>query len=171
MGVHVCDHCGCRELPPIGELMGEHDRIMNLAWRIVEDPDAVNENGDPLKPELRRLLEMHATKEERALYPLLIESGDMEAGDRSVFEEEHRDLLALVDSDTFDAEGSNVLAAHIEAEENDLFPSTMFAFDDDAWALMDRVSSELLGEFGIEQMDYTVGAEREYDDLHEADLY
>lgn len=167
----MCDHCGCRELPPIGELMGEHDRIMNLAWRIVEDPDAVDEHGNPLKPELRRLLEMHAIKEERALYPLLIASGDMESEDRAAFEREHEELLALVDGDTFDAEGSNVLAAHIESEENDLFPSTMFAFDDEDWDRMNRVSRELFSEFGIEQMDYTIGAEREYDDLHEADRY
>lgn len=148
--------------------MDEHDRIMDLAWRVVEDPGATSADGTSIRDELRALLEMHATKEERALYPLLIESGDMESDARLVFEREHRELLELVDGDHFDADGSNVLAAHIEAEENDLFPNTMFGFDERAWEQMDRVSHELFHQFGIEHVHTgPSGHEREWDDLNE----
>lgn len=146
----MCDHCGCRDQPPIGELMDEHDRIMDLAWRVVTGPADDASGTSRVRAELRTLLEMHATKEERALYPLLIESGDMEPDDRTLFEQEHRDLLALVDELHLDTTGTNVLAAHIKAEELDLFPNAMFAFDDDAWDLMERVSHDLAHEFGVE---------------------
>lgn len=164
----MCDHCGCRDQPPIGELMDEHDRIMDLAWRVVEYPAALSDDGTSIRTELRTLLEMHATKEEQALYPLLIESGDMDVDDRVVFEREHRELLELVDGDNFDADGSNVLAAHIEAEENDLFPNTMFGFDDAAWERMDRVSHDLFHRFGVQHVHTgPSGHEREWDDLNE----
>ena len=129
--------------------MDEHDRIMSLAWRLVEDADAVGDTGDDARAELRTLLQLHAEKEERGLYPLLVDTGDMDTEDRRVFEQEHRELLALVDSADFDTQSSNMLAAHIKAEELELFPDTMFAFDDDAWGEMERVSHELLHEFGI----------------------
>lgn len=145
----MCDYCGCRDQPPIGELMDEHDRIMDLAWRVVTHADGVSAIGESARTELRDLLRMHAAKEEGALYPLLIASGDLEGTDRAVYEQEHRELLALVDASDFDADSSNVLAAHIEAEELELFPGTMFAFDDDDWAEMDRVRHEVLHTFGI----------------------
>lgn len=164
----MCDHCGCRDLPPIGELMDEHDRIMDLAWRVVEDPGGMNDAGGSIKAEFRALLEMHATKEERALYPLLIESGDMDGADRVDFEREHGELLQLVDADEFDADASNLLANHIEAEENDLFPNTMYAFEDADWERMNRVSHELFDEYGLEHVHTgPSGHEREWDDLHE----
>ncbi len=149
----MCDHCGCRDQPPIGELMDEHDRIMELAWRLVEALSASSASAgtshEDVRADLRTLLRMHAEKEERALYPLLVASGDMEAPDRVAFEQEHVDLLALVDSAEFDTRGSNLLAAHIKAEELELFPGTMFAFGDDEWEQMERVSHELFHEFGI----------------------
>lgn len=146
----MCDYCGCRDQPPIGELMDEHDRIMDLAWRVVKNPVVGSVTGDAARSELRTLLAMHAAKEEGALYPLLIASGDLEVTDRGAFEREHRELLALVDAADFDADSSNVLAAHIEAEELELFPGTMFAFDDDDWAEMDRVRHELFHQFGMD---------------------
>lgn len=145
----MCDHCGCRDQPPIGELMDEHDRIMELAWRLVDRPTEAGSSSDEVRIELRTLLAMHAEKEEQALYPLLVASGDMEAADRVLFEQEHVDLLALVDGAEFDTSGSNLLAAHIKAEELELFPGTMFAFGDEAWEQMERVSHELFHEFGI----------------------
>lgn len=146
----MCDYCGCRDQPPIGELMDEHDRIMDLAWRIVRNPTAGSATGDTARAELRTLLAMHAAKEERALYPLLIASGDLEVTDRGAFEREHRELLALVEDADFDADSSDVLAAHIEAEELELFPDTLGAFDDAAWDEMERVRHEVLHEFGVD---------------------
>ncbi len=146
----MCDYCGCRDQPPIGELMDEHDRIMDLAWRVVKHAEGGRAAGEAARAELRVLLEMHAAKEEGALYPLLIASGDLEGDDRQVYEREHRELLALVDDAGFDADSSNVLAAHIEAEELELFPETMFAFDDAAWDEMDRVRHEMSHRFGVD---------------------
>lgn len=146
----MCDHCGCRDEPPIGELMDEHDRIKSLARQVVENAGLDPTAADEVKAELRVLLAMHALKEERALYPLLVASGDMDPEDRLEFEREHRELLAFVDQGELDAAGCAVLSAHIEAEELDLFPFTMFGFDDRAWAEMDRVRHELFHSFGMD---------------------
>lgn len=146
----MCDYCGCRDEPPLDELMNEHDRIMGLVRHIVDDPAAVDADGTPLRAELRRLLVMHATKEERALYPLLIDYDELDEPTRAGYEREHEELLARVDSGRFGVEDSNVLAAHIQAEELELFPAARFAFDDDAWNRMTAVSHDLLREFGIE---------------------
>lgn len=145
----MCDYCGCRNQPPIGELMDEHDRILDLAWRITKHPEVGDVIGDAARSKLRALLEMHAAKEEEALYPLLIASGDLDDDDRAVYEREHRELLAAVDTAAFDAHASAALSAHIEAEEFELFPSTMSAFDDTAWAEMDRIRHEKFHAFGV----------------------
>lgn len=139
----MCDYCGCRDEPLIGELMDEHDRIMDLAWRIVRHPEVGSASGDAARAELRTLLQIHAAKEEAALYPLLMASGDLDVDDRDVFEEEHRELLALVDDADFDADSSTVLAEHIRAEELDLFPDTIDVFDDADWAEMARIHHEI----------------------------
>lgn len=145
----MCDYCGCRNQPPIGELMDEHDRIMELAWRVTRNVDSSTPAAVATRCELVDLLRMHATKEEQALYPLLIATGDLEADERADYEREHRELLALVESSTFDQTGSNTLAAHIEAEELELFPETMYAFDTAEWAEMDRVHHEVFHAFGV----------------------
>lgn len=129
--------------------MDERDRIMDLAWRLINAPDATTADGGSVRAELRSLLEMHALKEERALYPLLIESGDMQPDVREEFEREHRELLALVDGGGFSAEDSKILASHIEAEELELFPSSMFAFEERDWERMEKVSHDLFHEFDI----------------------
>lgn len=146
----MCDYCGCRDQPPIGELMDEHDRIMDLAWRVVNDPDGARSTGQTARAELVELLAMHAAKEERALYPLLIAAGELDPEDRGVFEQEHRELLAMVQDAGFDAHGSHVLAAHIEAEELGLFPDTVDVFDEADWVEMDRVRHEVFHEYGID---------------------
>lgn len=145
----MCDYCGCRDQAPIGELMDEHDRIMDLAWRITQGADPKGPMIASARDELVTLLAMHAAKEEAALYPLLIASGDLEADARSDFEREHRELLVLVEAFTFDRDDSNTLAAHIEAEELELFPATMAAFDDAAWHEMDRVRHDMFHRFGM----------------------
>lgn len=130
--------------------MDEHDRIMHLAWRVTQGGDPAGPMVVAAREELSKLLAMHAAKEEEALYRFLIASGDLEDDARAEFEREHRELLGSVGDRTFDRAASNALAAHIEAEELELFPSAMYAFDDEAWAAMDRVHHEMFHRFGMD---------------------
>lgn len=146
----MCDYCGCRDLPPIGELMDEHDSIMELAWKVVEHTTPDDASWRQAREELRVFLLQHATKEEIALYPLLTTSGDLSDDDREMLEEEHRSLLAMVDGGNFDRAGLNELAAHIQEEELGLFPGAMFAFTDSDWEEMETARHEVFHRLGIE---------------------
>lgn len=161
-GAAMCDYCGCRELPPIGELMDEHDSIMELAWKVAEHTIADEDAWRSAREELSAFLLRHATKEEIALYPLLTTSGDLTDGDRALLEEEHRRLLALVDTGAFDRDGCNELAAHIQEEELELFPGAMFAFTDDDWEAMERARHDVFHRLGIPHDDHDHG----HDEAH-----
>jgi hemerythrin-like domain-containing protein len=129
----MCDHCGCRAFPPIAELTAEHDDILSRAWDLAE---AARTGAQPSSVDLGRLLsllDVHVVKEETGLYPLLVAGSGLSDEQRAELEDEHRTLrLALVDG-AFDRRAYYALAAHIEAEEMELFPAAMFGFDDEEW--------------------------------------
>ena len=132
----MCDHCGCRSYPAIAELTDEHDTILALAWEVATG------TGEPrlrARAELLELLDRHVDKEERALYPLLVETGDLGTADREVLEAEHGHLRELLAEDSFDRQRYYELASHAEEEESELFPMAMFGFDDQDWQKMSEV--------------------------------
>lgn len=130
----MCDHCGCRSIPAIAELTAEHETILELAWATAEAhgrPDAL-----AAASRLLEVLEVHVAKEETALYPLLSDTGDLTEDSRRRFEEEHVEIRAALLAGSFDRNDYYALAAHAEAEENELFPVALFGFDDRDWADM-----------------------------------
>lgn len=142
----MCDHCGCRSLPQIAELTEEHDRILTLAWSVATGE---GENVAPARAELVALLDRHAAKEERALYPLLSETGDLQGDSRADLEDEHREIRRLLIDGNFDRSAYYQLAAHAEAEESELFPMAMFGFDAQDWEEMSRVQRAVDTEAGL----------------------
>lgn len=126
----MCDHCGCRDFPPIAELSAEHEEILRVAWEVAEHGGVAESDA------LLGMLAVHVAAEETALYPLLVAGGDLEAEHRAELEAEHAGLKAALLAGTFDRRTYYALAAHIEEEEMELFPAAMFGFDDDAWALL-----------------------------------
>lgn len=128
----MCDHCGCRTYPRIAELTDDHERILEVAWRIAEAHRA----GDDPKADreiLTGMLDAHVAREEDGLYPLLADTGDLSADVRDALEQEHRDLDSVLTTGQFDRRQYYALAAHIEHEEAELFPAAMFGFDDQQW--------------------------------------
>lgn len=145
----MCDHCGCRDYEPIAELTAEHDEIMNLARSVA----VATEDGlaDPLEVErLQALLELHTTKEEIGLYPLLLSTGDLEPEVCEAFENEHDDLHQMLTDGVFDQRQYNILVTHIEAEEYGLFPSAMYAFDAELWTKLSEAHHRAMHQLGIE---------------------
>lgn len=129
----MCDHCGCHDLPEVGELADEHEEILRRAWRVAEATGA----GRPVDPgelaALVDLLDRHAASEELGLYPVLAERGRLGADLWDQLEAEHRDLHELLANGRFDRAGYYALAAHIEVEECELFPLAMLGLDEDDW--------------------------------------
>lgn len=134
----MCDHCGCRSFGAISELSAEHDRILVLAWDVAEATRQGTAPSDGARDQLLSLLERHVLKEETGLYPLLRAADSLDDDTSDALESEHRELdLLLTSGGRFDRLAYLALAAHIEQEEMELFPSAMFAFEDDDWDSID----------------------------------
>src|SRR3546814_19468823 len=109
----MCDHCGCHEYAPIGDLAKEHETILELAWRIAEAP-----TPDPaVVAALLAVLDPHVEKEELGLYPALLASGDLEVSSAAQLEDEHTEIREALTTGTFDRRASFAPARHIAAEE------------------------------------------------------
>lgn len=130
----MCDHCGCRSFGPIAELTADHEAILRLAWTVAESARSGAVPDSACVAELAALLDVHVTKEESGLYPVLVRGGDLSEERGDALEDEHRVLRAALAGGAFGRRDFYALAAHIEEEEMELFPAAMFGFDDDAWA-------------------------------------
>jgi hypothetical protein len=126
----MCDHCGCHEYAEIAELAGEHERILDLAWRAAEHAD------EAARAELVPLLALHVAKEESGLYPQLLAAGALEPDVVAALEAEHTTIDAQVAGPRWNRVAFYELAAHIEQEEMELFPAAMFGFDDGDWVTL-----------------------------------
>jgi len=133
----MCDHCSCRQHRAIAELSTEHEQILEVAWALSEQQRETGRGDGPLRDRLARMLSIHVEAEETALYPLLVDTGDLAPAARDDLEDEHRDLAQALTAGTFDRRAYYELATHIEEEELELFPLAMFGFDDDDWAVLE----------------------------------
>jgi hemerythrin-like domain-containing protein len=133
----MCDHCSCRQHRAIAELSTEHEQILEVAWALSEQHRETGVADGPLRDRLARMLGVHVEAEETALYPLLVDTGDLDPTRRDGLEGEHTDLATALIGGTFDRNAYYELAAHIEEEEMELFPLAMFGFDDDDWAVLE----------------------------------
>lgn len=132
----MCDHCSCRDNPPIAELSAEHEEILAVAWALSERHRTTGTADGPLRDQLMAMLDVHVHAEEAALYPLLAGCGDLDGTTWERLEDEHAELGAALRDGTFDRRAFFELATHIEEEELELFPMAMFAFDDHDWAVL-----------------------------------
>lgn len=139
----MCNYCGCRAFPLIGQLTEEHETIANTAGRLrraIVDGDA---HPTAALDELLALLVPHTTTEESGLFAELRAEGSLAEAVEKLCAE-HDDIhgvLATVDRTAPDWPA--VLAAldrlhrHIDNEEHGLFPASVVALPIDAW---DRVT-------------------------------
>lgn len=133
----MCDHCSCRQHRAIAELSTEHEQILDVAWALSEQHRETGVGDGPLRDRLARMLGVHVEAEETALYPLLVDTGDLDPARRDGLEGEHSDLAVALMGGTFDRRAYYELAAHIEEEEMELFPLAMFGFDEDDWSVLE----------------------------------
>ncbi len=132
----MCDHCGCREYPPIAELTADHVVILELAGRLAADTEASRPVDHEARDRLLPLLRSHAAKEELGLYALLIAQGEAEEGAYDHLEGEHREVMDAIEAGRFGHLEHYALQRHIEEEEEGLFTRSTFWFDGDTWDRM-----------------------------------
>nr|WP_030498893.1 hemerythrin domain-containing protein [Micromonospora purpureochromogenes] len=139
----MCNYCGCREFPLIGQLSAEHEAIANAAGRL---RGAVRAGGPDALVALDALLALlmpHTATEEDGLFVELRAEGSL-AGAVAKLCAEHDDIHGVLGGvDRADPDWPAVLAAldrlhrHIDNEEHGLFPAAVIALPIPAW---DRIT-------------------------------
>lgn len=143
----MCQYCGCHEITTIGELMDDHVEIRNLTGRIeaaVRDDE--REEAVRLLRELERRFGVHNTVEEAGLYLAMTRFPEHEDKAATLYDEHDAldavidDILATQEQGRLDAvdfcpllREFDILVAHIDHEENGLFPAAAVALDSDDW--------------------------------------
>jgi hemerythrin-like domain-containing protein len=142
----VCEHCGCRQVAPIAELMDEHTALLDEAYDVRK---ALGE-GEPGRAMglLRTLvghLDQHVRREETGIFPALRGSGEF-IDEVDALESEHRDLDAALEG--LDVHASDfaqrvtdllhTLDLHVERENLGVFPVAVVTLGADGWNTVDR---------------------------------
>ncbi|MFI1196443.1 hemerythrin domain-containing protein [Micromonospora sp. NPDC020750] len=139
----MCNYCGCREFPLVGQLSAEHEAIANAAGRLRV---AVRAGGDDALPALDALVALllpHTTTEEDGLFAELRAEGSLAEAVAKLCAE-HDDIHGVLGGvDRTAPDWPAVLAAldrlhrHIDNEEHGLFPAAVITLPISAW---DRIT-------------------------------
>jgi hemerythrin-like domain-containing protein len=142
----VCEHCGCRQVAPIAELMDEHTALLDEAYEVRK---ALGE-GDPGRAMglLRTLvghLDQHVHREETGIFPAMRGTGEF-TDEVDQLESEHRDLdAALAGLDVHASDFAqrvtdllHTLDLHVERENLGVFPVAVVTLGADGWNTIDR---------------------------------
>jgi len=140
----MCEHCGCRGVEPIAELMDEHLELLELAGEVRRH---LVRRDRPAAREalvgLERLLVDHVQREERGVFAAMKAQGDF-ADAVLDLEAEHDSFsgaLGTLDPDSPEF-GDRVrqllqeLSAHIEKENLGIFPVAVVTLGASGWDLV-----------------------------------
>jgi hypothetical protein len=139
----MCSYCGCEDISVVGRFMSEHVDIINACG----DLRRACRSGDgravgPAVERLLGLLHPHTVAEEAGLFSVLAEDAEFTdhvgrlCAEHTALDEQ---LAAIRDgAHTAFPAFERALRAHIDREENGLFPAAAIAFAGPEW---DRVAA------------------------------
>ncbi|MFI6674111.1 hemerythrin domain-containing protein [Kribbella sp. NPDC050470] len=147
----MCEHCGCRQMEPIAELMDEHFVLLDLAGSVRRALAAGDRSrAVEVLESLSSRLTQHVRREERGVFAALREQGDF-AYAVDELENEHLTFdqrLAAIDPD--DAGFAEHLAAlldelkvHIDKENLGVFAVSVVTLGADGWETVSKAHAEL----------------------------
>jgi iron-sulfur cluster repair protein YtfE (RIC family) len=137
----VCHYCGCRQIPLIRDYIAEHERVLDLGERAVEEMgrgalDDAQATVDQMREELRS----HWQGEEEGVFALM-RGDELYRQHIDPLIAEHRELDELLR--TMDVHDEHQLAVlqeqvaelrvHISKEEDGIFPVTLVEFSGPEW--------------------------------------
>ncbi|WP_134741670.1 hemerythrin domain-containing protein [Nocardioides sp. 503] len=141
----MCEHCGCKGVEPIGELMAEHSALAHEAHH-VRGAVAVGDHAGAmaLLHGMVDHLVRHVSREEDGIFRAMRASGEF-LEELDALEGEHRDLESVIAGlDIADpAFASTVsrllddLDQHIEREDLGIFPVSVVTLGASGWAVVD----------------------------------
>ncbi len=135
----MCSYCGCDSIEVIGRFMDEHVEIINATGELrsaVRSADA--ETVQTARAAVAGLLWPHTTAEEGGLFAVLSRD-EVYADHITTLCGEHQLLDAYLSAITPGDEVAmarfeNALRAHIDKDDNGLFPAAAIALDGPQWA-------------------------------------
>ncbi len=143
----MCSYCGCESITVIGRFMDEHVSIINALGDlrracVLGEPATVHR----AVAVLHDLLEPHARAEEVGLFSVLAEDEEFTAQVDGLCRE-HAMLHQLLDrvgagSHTHLPDLERMLRAHIDREENGLFPAAAIGLDGPEWERVDALTPD-----------------------------
>lgn len=146
----MCEYCGCRGVPPIGELMDEHDALVDEAGRVRHDlasgnPTAAMGRLSSLVTRLNR----HVQREEDGIFRALRQEGEF-LDELDQLEAEHRGFEAAVagldiGAVDFTAKVTRMLddlAVHVERENLGIFPVSVVTLGSEGWSIIDQAHTK-----------------------------
>jgi hemerythrin-like domain-containing protein len=141
----MCEHCGCRGVEPIGQLMDEHFELLDMSASVrqllmVDDRGAT---WDALGQLAAHLLD-HVRREEAGVFRALRDQGEFVDAVLEL-EAEHLsfdEALSQLDLASPDFEGQvnlllDDLSLHIDKENLGIFPVTVVTLGAKGWATVD----------------------------------
>ncbi len=146
----MCEHCGCRGVEPLAELMDEHLRLLEIGGDVRRDLVAGDTAAAVAGLEvIGRLLDRHVGREERGVFTALKDQGEfVEAVEE--LETEHLSFdaqLAALDPAADDF-GDRVmelleeLSLHIAKENLGIFPVAVVTLGATGWETVGRAHDE-----------------------------
>ncbi len=137
----MCHYCGCRQIPLIRDYIAEHELVVELGSRAIEEADrGAHADAQATVAQMRAELVSHWQGEEEGVFALM-------RGDELYREHidpliaEHRELdVLLAHLDVTSAEDRarlrremEELRIHISKEEDGIFPVTLVEFSGPEW--------------------------------------
>lgn len=142
----MCEHCGCRGVEPLAELMDEHFALLEGAGdvRRALDAGAPSEAAAALGVLAERLVR-HVGREERGVFAALKRQGDFAAtvaeleAEHLTFDEQLSDLDPRGESFARDVRALlDDLAEHIDKENLGVFPVAVVSLEASGWDTVSR---------------------------------
>lgn len=141
----MCSYCGCQSIAVVGRFMAEHDEIINATGLMVRaaragDAAEVRDTAEVVA----RLLHPHTQAEEVGLFNVMREQEeftdhiDVLCGEHTALDA----LLEVVVGGAFDRapEFELALRAHIDKEDNGLFPAAAMSLAGEEWERVDATT-------------------------------
>lgn len=152
----MCEHCGCRGVQPIAELMDEHLELLDLAGNVRRSL-ASGQRGAAQQTllALGGCLDRHVRREERGVFAAMKDQGDFVdaiielEGEHTSFDAE----LAGLDVDAGDFDRRvlvllDELSGHIDKENLGIFPVAVVTLGATGWDIVANAQADEQAEAG-----------------------
>ncbi|MBC2932806.1 hemerythrin domain-containing protein [Nocardioides sp. zg-1228] len=137
----MCHYCGCRQIPLIRDFIAEHELVLELGMRALEQAGhgAFEQAGSTVEA-MRAELRSHWQGEEEGIFALM-RTDELYRQHIDPLVDEHRELGALLagldlgradDRDLLHHQMTE-LRIHISKEEDGIFPVTLVEFSGPEW--------------------------------------